>query len=185
VDSQTSSGRIGARGEALVDQIKEIVRKGNVSRIQVTKEDELILNIPLSAGIIGAVVGPWVMLLGVVASFGFKCQVSVVKDTGEVIDITDKAGNFYEDAKVKGSEMADKFKEKAPDVYETIVEKGGEFHDGQKGPLLFGNAYSQCVHTESVVMVVTAVIIGKYSADKLLGMEDDLRIIGHCVSSLR
>ena len=126
VDSQTSSKKIGAKGEALVDKIKDVIRKGNVSRIQVTKEDELILNIPLSAGIVGAVVGPWVMLLGVVASFGFKCQVSVVKDNGDVIDITDKAGNLYEDARVKGGEVADKLKEKAPGVYESFVEKGGE-----------------------------------------------------------
>ena len=125
VDSQTSSKKIGAKGEALVDKIKDVIRKGNVSRIQVTKEDELILNIPLSAGIVGAVVGPWVMLLGVVASFGFKCQVSVVKDNGDVIDITDKAGNLYEDARVKGGEVADKLKEKAPGVYESFVEKGG------------------------------------------------------------
>ena len=126
VDSQTSSKKIGAKGEALVDKIKDVIRKGNESRIQVTKEDELILNIPLSAGIVGAVVGPWVMLLGVVASFGFKCQVSVVKDNGDVIDITDKAGNLYEDARVKGGEVADKLKEKAPGVYESFVEKGGE-----------------------------------------------------------
>ena len=126
VDSQTSSKKIGAKGEALVDKIKDVILKGNVSRIQVTKEDELILNIPLSAGIVGAVVGPWVMLLGVVASFGFKCQVSVVKDNGDVIDITDKAGNLYEDARVKGGEVADKLKEKAPGVYESFVEKGGE-----------------------------------------------------------
>ncbi|WP_051600610.1 DUF4342 domain-containing protein [Eubacterium sp. AB3007] len=126
VDSQTSSKKIGAKGEALVDKIKDVIRKGNVSRIQVTKDDELILNIPLSAGIVGAVVGPWVMLLGVVASFGFKCQVSVVKDNGDVIDITDKAGNLYEDARVKGGEVADKLKEKAPGVYESFVEKGGE-----------------------------------------------------------
>jgi hypothetical protein len=126
VDSQTSSKKIGAKGEALVDKIKDVIRKGNVSRIQVTNEDELILYIPLSAGIVGAVVGPWVMLLGVVASFGFKCQVSVVKDNGDVIDITDQAGNLYEDARVKGGEVADKLKEKAPGVYESFVEKAGE-----------------------------------------------------------
>jgi hypothetical protein len=126
VDSQPSSRRISAKGEDLVDKVREVVKKGNVSRIMVTKDDEVVLNIPLTAGLLGVVVAPMAVLLGVVASFGFKCQVTLVKDNGELIDITDKAGNLYEDAKVKGGEVADMIKEKAPDVYETIVEKGGE-----------------------------------------------------------
>jgi F0F1-type ATP synthase membrane subunit b/b' len=125
VDSQTSSKRIGAKGEAVLDTLKDVLKKGNVSRIRVTMDDEILLNIPVSAGIIGAVFGPWVVLIGVLASVGFKCQVSVIKDNGDVIDLTDKAGNIYEDAKVKGGEVADKIKEKAPDVYDTIVEMSG------------------------------------------------------------
>lgn len=121
---EKSSKKFGEQGEALLARMKEIVKKGNVSKIQVSKDDEKIINIPLNVGILGTVIAPWGMIIGVVAAFGFKCKIEFVKDDGSIIDITDKAGDLYEDAKEKGSEFYEVAKEKAPEYYETAKEKG-------------------------------------------------------------
>ena len=46
----------GKKGEALFESIKELVQKGNVARIQVKKDDEMVLNVPVNAGIVGVVI---------------------------------------------------------------------------------------------------------------------------------
>ena len=56
-ESQRNS--LGDQSTALIDKIKELVKRGNVARIQVKNPDgETVLNIPVNAGIAGAVVAP-------------------------------------------------------------------------------------------------------------------------------
>ena len=113
---QKSSKKIGAQGEALISKMKEVVKKGNISKILVTRD----------VGVLGTVVAPWGMIAGVVAAFGFKCRIEFVKDDGSIIDITEKAGDIYEEAKEKGADIYEDIKEKAPGVYEDIKEISGE-----------------------------------------------------------
>ena len=40
-----------------VEKIKELVRKGNVSKIVVRRKGEVLLSIPVSVGVVGAVIG--------------------------------------------------------------------------------------------------------------------------------
>lgn len=129
---EKSAKKIGAQGEELIARMKEVAKKGNVSRILVTKEDETLINIPLSVGLFGAVIGPWAMIAGVVAAFGFKCKIEFVKDDGSVVDITAKATDAYEDVKEKGTGFYEDIKEKAPGVYEGLKEKGGEAFEKAK-----------------------------------------------------
>ena len=123
---QKSSKKIGVQGEALICKMKEVVKKGNISKILVTRDGDTLINIPLTVGVLGTVVAPWGMIAGVVAAFGFKCRIEFVKDDGSVIDITEKAGDIYEEAKEKGSDLYEDIKEKAPGVYEDLKEKSGE-----------------------------------------------------------
>ena len=125
-DGQTKSEKIGAKGNELIDKIKEVVNRGNVARILIKKDEELLLNLPLNAGVVGAVVAPWGIILGVAAAFGFKCKIELIKDDGEVVDITDKAGNIYEQAREKGEQMYEQMREKAPGAFDAVREKGEE-----------------------------------------------------------
>lgn len=125
-DGQTSSQKIGAKGNELIDKIKEVVQRGNASRIIIKKDDEQLLNLPLNAGVIGAVVAPWGIILGVAASFGFNCKIEVVKTDGTVVDVTDKAGNIYEQAKEKGTDLYEQAKEKGEEAVSIAKEKGEE-----------------------------------------------------------
>ena len=129
---EKSAKKIGAQGEELIAKMKETVKKGNVSRLMVTKDDEVLINIPLNVGLLGTVFAPWGMIAGTVAAFGFKCKIEFVKDDGSVIDITAKATDMYEDAKDKGTEIYTDLKEKAPGVYEDLKEKSGEAFEKAK-----------------------------------------------------
>ncbi len=80
---------------AVIDKLKELVRKGNVSRIQVKRNGKIVVNIPVSVGVVGAVVGltsaKWVLLGTVLATIGFGCSVEIVKLDGEVVSVVNEA----------------------------------------------------------------------------------------------
>ena len=88
-------------------KMKEIVDKGNVSRILVSKGGKTIVNFPVTAGVIGAVLVPWGAIFGIVAAMGTQCSIDFVDDKGKVIDIDGKVVGVYDKAKglvVKGVE---------------------------------------------------------------------------------
>jgi len=116
-DSKT----MGSKGAAIIESVKELVKKGNVSRIVVKKADgDAVVNIPVNAGLVGLLIAPWGMLAGAIAAFGFKCIIEVVKTDGTIIDVSDRATEAVQKAKEKGSEFADVAKEKSADVYEKV-----------------------------------------------------------------
>ena len=91
-------------------KMKEIVDKGNVSRILVSKGERTIVNFPVTAGVIGAVLVPWGAILGIVAAMGTQCSIDFVDDKGKVIDIDGKVIGVYDKAKgmmIKGVEKID------------------------------------------------------------------------------
>jgi hypothetical protein len=94
----------------LFAKMKSIVDKGNVSRILISKDDKTILNFPLTAGVIGAVLVPWGAILGIVAAMGTRCSIDFVDDKGKVIDIDGKFIGVYDKAKgvaVRGVEKVE------------------------------------------------------------------------------
>lgn len=143
-----------AESKDVISKLKEIVAKGNATKILVKKDDNVVLNIPVNAGIIGSVVAPWGMIAGLVAAFGFRCSIEVVKNDGKSINITDKAdkiydkgavyygkaGEMFDEAKNRGSEYFDEIKEKTPaisdmydglrdfasDIKEKILDRGSD-----------------------------------------------------------
>ena len=78
----------------LVSKIKALVAEGNVSRIRIRKDDTIILNLPLSVGIIGTALGlmaaPWAVILATISTIGFKCTVEVEKKDGTITVIHGK-----------------------------------------------------------------------------------------------
>lgn len=125
-DGQTSSQKISEKGNEIIDKIKEVINRGNAAKIRISKDDDKLIDLPLNAGVIGAIVAPWGIILGVAASFGFNCKIEVVKEDGTVVNVTDKAGNLYEQAKEKGTDFYEQAKEKGTDLYEQAREKGEE-----------------------------------------------------------
>lgn len=83
-----------SKGDQVMNKLKELVREGNVTKILVRKDDEIIMNIPINAGAIGVLLSPWLGAVGLTAALVAKCDIEVVKEDGEVVrisELTDKA----------------------------------------------------------------------------------------------
>lgn len=127
IDRKIESG-IDGKGNAIVDAIKSVIAKGNATRIQVSnKDDEVILNIPITAGIVGAAISPLLAIVSSVAAFGTKCVIEVVTDEGDVIDISTKVDSAVNKAMEKGSEVYGNVKNS--ETMEKVVDQAGDFFE--------------------------------------------------------
>ena len=72
----------------VVEKVKALVAEGNVTRIRVRKDDTVILNLPMTAGAVGAAIGlaaaPWALIIAAISTVGFQCTVEVEKKDGTV-----------------------------------------------------------------------------------------------------
>ena len=79
----------------VVEKLKEMVNEGNVTRIRIRKDDNIIMNLPMNVGLIGTAIGliaaPWAVILGAISTVGFKCTVEVEDKDGTVTVIYGKA----------------------------------------------------------------------------------------------
>lgn len=122
----------GKKGEALFESLKNLVKKGNVSRVQVKRDGEMVLNIPVNVGIVGMVIAPIASVVGVVAAFGFKCTIEVIKDDGTIIDVSDAVTDAMGSVAEKGSDVFEDVKEKSASIYNKGKEKAGELYEKGK-----------------------------------------------------
>lgn len=108
----------------VINQIKELVRKGNVSKIVVRRKGEVLISIPVNVGVVGAMVGlaaaKWAVLAAVLGTVGFGCSVEIVKDDGETVNVVteedtqkvkDTVVNIANDVKEAAMNMAGQVKE--------------------------------------------------------------------------
>ncbi|MGE5091796.1 MAG: DUF4342 domain-containing protein [Bacillota bacterium] len=68
-------------GEGLVARVKELIREGNVRRIIIKNEEgRSIMEIPLTLGVVGAVMMPVFVALGAIAALAAHYTVVVEKE---------------------------------------------------------------------------------------------------------
>ena len=107
----------------IVSKIGELVHKGNVERIVVKKDDDTILNIPVSAGIIGTFILPEAAVISTIAALGAKCSISIVDGEGSEIDIIKKVSDGISSVRENYSGGADEVSEKGSSAFSKIREK--------------------------------------------------------------
>ena len=82
---------IGEEAKAAVEKLKKKVEEGNVDRIQIRKDDQVVLSVPVNVGIIGGILGlaaaPWALIAGSVTAFGLGCKLEVVKKDGTTDEV--------------------------------------------------------------------------------------------------
>ena len=77
-DEKTRTEELSISGEKLVSTVKEIIRQGNVRRISIRNKDgETLLEIPLTFGVVGALLLPTIAALGTIAALVTQCTIVV------------------------------------------------------------------------------------------------------------
>lgn len=119
--------------QSVIDKIKELVKKGNVSRIIVCRKGEQLLNIPVSVGAVGAVVGlaaaKWVTLAAVLATIGLGCTVEVIKSDGGIVNVMDEESS--QKMRSFASDAVEKVKESIPVSISVDIKRDDDVVDAQ------------------------------------------------------
>jgi len=67
----------------LVTKVKELIHEGNVRRIIVKDEaGKILLEIPVTVSLIGALLAPWLAALGAIAAIATRCTIVVERRAG-------------------------------------------------------------------------------------------------------
>ena len=79
-EPKTSTEEFKVKGEEILGKVKELVRQGNVRRISIKTEDgKPIVDIPLTLGVVGALLLPQFAALGAIAALVTNCAITVEK----------------------------------------------------------------------------------------------------------
>lgn len=69
------------KGEDLVKQVKKLIKEGNVRKISIIdKNGKTIVVLPLTVGVVGAVLVPPLAIVGVVAALITECTIKVERE---------------------------------------------------------------------------------------------------------
>ncbi len=68
-------------GEELLKRVKELIKQGNIRRITIkTKEGKSIIEIPLTVGVVGAVLLPVFAAVSAVAALVTECTITIERE---------------------------------------------------------------------------------------------------------
>ena len=68
-------------GKKVVNKIKELIKEGNVRKITVKdNKGKIILSLPVTAGVIGAILLPPLIVLGAIAALLTECTITVQRE---------------------------------------------------------------------------------------------------------
>jgi len=69
------------RGEELVEKVKQLIHEGNVRRLIIKDDDgKVYLEIPVTIGVIGALLAPMLAAVGAVAALVADLKIEVVRN---------------------------------------------------------------------------------------------------------
>ena len=81
VKKKTTQETFELKGEDLVKKVKELVHEGNVRRIIIkNKEGKILIEFPLTFGVVGALIAPVLAAVGAVAALVSECSITVERE---------------------------------------------------------------------------------------------------------
>lgn len=87
-DKNTKREEFKVSGEDLLRQVKRIINEGNVRRIIIKNKDgKNLIELPLTIGVVGAVLAPMLAAVGAIAALVTECTIIVERE------ITDEPAN--------------------------------------------------------------------------------------------
>ena len=113
----------GKDSEQMKEDISELIRKSNVVRIVIEKNGKIIMNVPITVGVVGVVFAPMLSLIGFSASVLAKYRIKIKnEDEGTVVDL----GEFSEE---KLTIIKDMLSNAAKDVKSAVDKKNKNTED--------------------------------------------------------
>ena len=120
--------KLNMNTQGTIEKIKELIRKGSVSRIIVRRGENQILNFPVNVGIVGVAVGitaaKWALLAAVLATLGFGCTVEVIKEDGSIVNVVDEESS--QKVRAFAVDTVEKVKESIPVTINVDVKQDTE-----------------------------------------------------------
>jgi hypothetical protein len=80
IEEKTRIEEFSVSGDMLLSKVKELVHSGNIRRIIIKNEEgKPLIDIPLTWGVVGAIVVPQLAAIGAIAAFMTHCTIVVEK----------------------------------------------------------------------------------------------------------
>ncbi len=84
--TKTAKEEFKVNGEELLAKVKQLINEGNVRRIIIkNKEDKNLVELPLTVGVVGAVLAPVLAAVGAIAALVTECTIVVERDVDEPV----------------------------------------------------------------------------------------------------
>ena len=64
-------------GDRLLAEVKRLIAEGNVRRISIKQGEHTVAEFPLTVGVAGAVLAPWLAAIGAIAALVTDCSIEV------------------------------------------------------------------------------------------------------------
>lgn len=113
-------------GNEILETLKGLIKKGNLTRITLEKEGKSAVDIPIVAGALGAVFFTPATVAAILASLVAGYQLKIVKDDGSIIDIKDMTEDTIQTVKTRVDEIKARLsKTKDEEEGETLSEEEG------------------------------------------------------------
>ncbi|QCX32399.1 DUF4342 domain-containing protein [Caloramator sp. E03] len=107
----------------LIETVKDIIKKGNVSRIKIKKDNRVLIDIPVNAGIAAGALGlfyPALIAVGAVAALATKIVIEIERPDGKIDIVNDVIKEKYDDVKEKFEDVKNKAEDAVNNIKEDI-----------------------------------------------------------------
>lgn len=118
--------------------IKDLINKGNVTRIRVKKDEKVLVDMPVNAsiavGIVAYAIWTPLLAIGVIGAFVTNLTIEITKKDGSVEVVNKVIRETMQGVKGKVNDVASEVKEKVSDVASDVKEKftGKKNEDAKK-----------------------------------------------------
>ncbi len=86
-------------GQEIVEKLKAWVNEGFINQITIVKNGKTVVDIPIMAGAIGAVIFTIPTVAAIIAAVATGCEIKIVKKDGEEININEMTSEKFDDLK--------------------------------------------------------------------------------------
>ena len=112
--------------------LKELINKGNVTRIKIKKDEKELVDVPVNAGVAATVIAvilPPVLAVCVIAAVATQVTIEITKADGSVEVVNKYVSNAASEVKDKATILAENIKSKFKDLSNIKNERGNKAED--------------------------------------------------------